>query len=27
LLIAYIDYETGEPKSGFVVKKHFIIEK
>ena len=27
LLIAYIDYETNEPKSGFVVKKYFYEEK
>jgi len=27
LLIAYIDYETNEPKSGFVVKKYFDIEE
>lgn len=27
LLIAYIDKETNEPKSGFVVKKYFDIEK
>ncbi|MEI7526858.1 MAG: hypothetical protein WCJ95_21095 [Mariniphaga sp.] len=27
LLISYIDIETGEPKSGFVIKKYFDIEK
>lgn len=27
LLISYIDNETGEPKSGFVSKKYFDIEK
>lgn len=27
LLIAYIDCVTGEPKSGFVVKKYFDVEK
>jgi hypothetical protein len=27
LLISYIDKETNEPKSGFVVKKYFEIEK
>ncbi len=27
LLITYIDFESGEPKSGFVIKKYFDIEK
>ncbi len=27
LLISYIDFETGEPKSGFVVKKYFATKK
>ncbi len=27
LLISYIDIETGEPKSGFVVKKYFELKK
>lgn len=27
LLISYIDIETGEPKSGFVIKKYFELEK
>lgn len=27
LLITYLDKDTGEPKSGFVVKKYFEIEK
>lgn len=27
LLISYIDHETGEPKSGFVIKKYFDVDK
>jgi uncharacterized protein YgiM (DUF1202 family) len=27
LLISYIDIETGEPKSGFVIKKYFVVEQ
>lgn len=27
LLISYLDNETGEPKSGFVTKKYFDVEK
>jgi hypothetical protein len=27
LLISYIDFETNEPKSGFVTKKYFYVDK
>ncbi len=27
LLVSYLDFETGEPKSGFVTKKYFNIDK
>ncbi len=27
LLISYLDNETGEPKSGFVIKKYFDVDK